>query len=412
MTKIDMPLAPAAADKPADKNLGKTASKDGDSRQAAFRSLLRQLGSHDGAADGTAKDAKAPVGDAAARRLPVAHRRAQPQDGPPAGTTLEADAAAQPDAPAAGGEPVFIWQAILGGGATDRRPGQPAVTTDPSASVTARPPDTDATAAPSDDIAHAAAGRLGRAASLALPTTPGLDLGRGDAAGPVVADTNDGADPFAALSSMIGRATDAEAETVDVAPIKMSVVARETHFEPVTRLSPVQQIVTAVGKELVAANEPAGTEAAPRPSEPSRHSTGPLKVLHVKLEPEDLGAVVLKMRLVDKSLELEVVASRQETADLLAKDRDMLTRALRGSGYAADVVAISTSTTPDGGQQSGDGRAGAQASSGQPGAQAGGNRGSNDPAGGGDRSPSRPQPVEGATHEENGAGRSGGDLYL
>ncbi|MBS1180745.1 MAG: putative chemotaxis MotD protein [Proteobacteria bacterium] len=417
MTRIETPLASPTPDKPADKPVGRAASKDGDSRQAAFRSLMRQLG-HDGAANGTTgKETKALPGDAK-HRLPGGSRRGGPDDGAPTGAP-EADAAAQPGEPAASGEPVLTWQAILGasatsGGATGRSEPSTA-TVDLSALVPARTTgDANAQAALPSDVAPGTAGRLGRAAGMALPTTAGLDLGHGDAAGPAVASASDAADPFTMLSSMVGRVTESEAEpeTVDMAPIKMSVVTRETHFEPVARLSPVQQIVTAVGEELVAAAETAPTNTTSQSSEPSRHSAGPLKVLHVKLEPEDLGAVVLKMRLVDKSLELEVIASRQETADLLTKDRDMLTRALRGSGYTADVVTISASTAPDAGQQTGDGRPGAQTTSGQPGAQAGGNKGSNDPAGGGDRQQARPQPMEGATHEENGAGRSGGDLYL
>jgi len=410
MTRIDMPLAAPAADKPADKTIGKATSKDGDSRQAAFRSLLRQLGGHESAANGTSgKEAKTLPGDAVKRGPPSIRHRAESKDDKTAEATPETGTAAQSVEPAAGSEPVLAWQTILGGGATDH-PEQPATTFHLSALVPAHAPDTEAPAAPPEKAARATADRLGRSANAVLPSTAGLDLARGNAAQPATTDT---ADPFAALSSLLDRVTDAaEPETVDIAPVKMSVVTRETHFEPVARLSPVQQIATAIGEELVTVGEPVPTETAAQTAEPSRHSAGPLKVLHVKLEPEDLGAVVLKMRLVDKSLELEVVAARQETADLLAKDRDMLTRALRGSGYMADVVTISASTAPDGGQPTGDNRAGAQASSGQSGAQAGGNRGSNDPAGGGDRSPARPQPLEGASHEENGSGRSGGDLYL
>lgn len=410
MTRIDTPLAAPAADKPADKTIGKATSKDDDGRQAAFRSLLRQLGGHDGTVDGpSGKEAKTLAGDATKRGLPSIRHRAESKDDKTAEATAEANAGAQSADPAAGGEPVLVWQTILGGGAAEH-PEQPATRFDLSALVPARAPDAEAPAAPPEKAARATADRQGGPAGVALPSTAGLDLARGDAAQAAATDT---ADPFAALSSLLDRATDAaaEPETVDIAPIKMSVVSRETHFEPVARLSPVQQIATAIGEELVA-GEPVPAETAPQTAEPSRHSAGPLKVLHVKLEPEDLGAVVLKMRLVDKSLELEVVASRQETADLLAKDRDMLTRALRGSGYTADVVAISASTAPDSGQPTGDNRAGAQASSGQSGAQAGGNRGSNDPANGGDRPSPHPQPVEGATHEESGSGRSGGDLYL
>ncbi|WP_026790470.1 flagellar hook-length control protein FliK [Pleomorphomonas oryzae] len=410
MTRIETPLAAPVTDKPAEKTIGKTASKDGDSRHAAFRSLLKQLGNPEKVASGTSdKETKTLPGDPAKRGLPSIRNRAESKDdkGKPA---PEADAAAQAGEPSVGSEPVLAWQTILASSAADHQE-QPATTIDLSALVSARAPDGDGPAVLPENKPHSTADHPSRSVGMALPTTAGLDLTRSDGTTSATTDTTD---PFTALSSLLNRSTESatEPETVDLAPIKMTVVTRETHFEPVARLSPVQQIATAIGEELVTVAEPAPTDTASQVAEPSHHSSGPLKVLHIKLEPEDLGAVVLKMRLVDKSLELEVVASRQETADLLAKDRDTLTRVLRGSGYTADVIAITTSTAPDNGQMTGDNRAGAQPSSGQPGAQAGGNRGSNDSAGSGGRPSTRPQPIEGATHEESGAGRSGGDLYL
>lgn len=412
MTRIETTLAAPVTDKPADKTIGKATSKDGDNRHAAFRSLMKQLGAPEKLVSGTAadKEAKA-LPDAAVKHGPpsVSNRAGTKDD--KAKSSLEASAPPQTE-PSVGNEPVLTWQAILGSGPTEHPEPPPATAVNLPVLVSAPAPESEASVAlPEKPAAHQAADRLGRLAGMALPSTAGLDLTRSNAADPTTSDTND---PFAALSSLLNRETDANAEpeTVDVAPIKMSVVTRETHFEPVARLSPVQQITTAIGDELAKTVAPAPAETTSQSAEPTRHSSGPLKVLHVKLEPEDLGAVVLKMRLVDKSLELEVIASRQETADLLAKDRDTLTRVLRGSGYTTDVIAISTSTAPDSGQMTGDNRAGSQTSSGQAGAQTGGNRGSNDPTGNGGRPPARPLPMEGVTHEESGAGRSSGDLYL
>ncbi|PKR90681.1 hypothetical protein CXZ10_04795 [Pleomorphomonas diazotrophica] len=405
MTRIETPLAPPTSDKPVDKTVGKAASKEGDSRQAAFRSLLKQLGNHENAAKGTAgKDTKTPLDDG--RLGSTLRHRIGPKDDKTADPAIETDAAAQLVEPPAGGESAFAWQTILGG---EPQGQQRAAAVDLAALVATRESGIDVAAQPPQKTAHPA-DRLDRAAGLTLPSTAGLDLALTDTVQPM---TTEAADPFTALSSLLDRVTDAsvETETPDLDPIKMSVVTRETHFEPVARLSPVQQIATAIGEDLANVADAAPADTSSQTTEPSRHS-GPLKVLHVKLEPEDLGAVVLKMRLVDKTLELEVVASRQETADLLAKDRDMLTRALRGSGYTADVVAITTSTTPDGGQMAGDSRSGSQASAGQSGAQAGGHRDPNNAMGGGDRQPARPNQTQGVTHEDSGVGRSGGDLYL
>lgn len=410
MTRIDTPLAQPSPDKPSDKITGrttaKTTSKDGDGRQATFRSLLRQLGGHASPANGDAgKDAKIAPGGASRGHPPIRHQVASKDDNA-ADAAADVVAAATPAEPTTVCEPALDWQAILGGGEQQEHP---SVTVGLAAMVAPRTPGTDASLAPSGKPTQAT-DRPDRLPGVTLPSDTGINLALADPANPAATD---GADPFAALSSLLDRATDAatEPEVMDIAPVKMSVVTRETHFEPVARLSPVQQIAAAIGDDLATFAEPAAGEAVAQPAEPARHSAGPLKVLHVRLEPEDLGAVVLKMRLVDKSLELEVVASRQETADLLAKDRDMLTRALRGSGYTADVVTITTSTSPDSGQMAGD-RSGNQTPSGHAGAQAGDNRGSNNAAGGGDRPSARPRPMEGTAHEESSAGHSGGDLYL
>lgn len=406
MTRIETPLAAPVTDKPADKTIGKAASGDGDNRHAAFRALLKQLGGHDKVAAGAPdKETKTPTGDAKQGLPSIRGRIAAKDDKTPDST--EAGTATEVSEPTTDNEPVLVWQTILGGGATDYP--EPPVNMDFAFRVSARLPDRETPATPPDKTQHPAADRPERLPNIALPSTADLDPAKGGGS-----PSTEAADPFATLSSLLNKATEneTEQEAADVVPIRMSVVSRETHFEPVARLSPVQQIAATVGNELVATSEAAPTEAASQTTEPSRHTSGPLKVLHLKLEPEDLGAVVLKMRLVDKSLELEVIASRQETADLLAKDRDMLTRALRSSGYSADIVTISTSTLPSSGQLMNDNQAGAHGSAGHPGAQTGGDRGSNDPAGSGGRPPSRPQPMEGATHEESSAGRSGGDVYL
>lgn len=411
MTRIEPQLAAPTGDKPSEKAIGKVGSKDGDSRQAAFRSLMRQLGDHSKASEPTSgKDTKELAGNSIKHGAPTTRSRTASKDDKVVDAATEPAPTLTATEQKVGSEPVLALQSLLATGATDQ-PVQPMPVLDLSAAVSAQADDRDALAGKQGKAADAPADRFGRSMGPVLPNTPGLALAHGETSAPPTADP---ADPFSALSSLLNRAADtaSEPETSDLVPIKMSVVTRETHFEPVARLSPVQQITTVVSQELFVIDEPAKTEAGPQQAGTSRHSSGPLKVLHLKLEPEDLGAVVLKMRLVDKSLELEVVASRQETADLLAKDRDALTRALRGSGYSADVVSITTSTSSDAGQTSGDARTGSNASSGQPGAQAGGNRGSNDSAGSDGRSPPRPLPAEGVTHEETGPGRSGGDLYL
>lgn len=224
-----------------------------------------------------------------------------------------------------------------------------------------------------------------------------------------------GADPVAALHAALR----SDGPDLDIAPAerggelpKLTVLTRETHFEPVQRLSPVQQIVTTIVDDLAAAET---VESAPTPATPETEATqtvsrGPLRVLHIKLEPEDLGAVVLRMRLVGQSLELHLEASRAETARLLDKDRDALTRVLRASGYAPDVVTVQTAVTPDSASSQ------AGRSGGQDGASSAGGfqqQPSRDGRPGEGRSSAPPSsPHQELAHDDADAGRVGGDVYV
>ncbi|MBY0294846.1 MAG: flagellar hook-length control protein FliK, partial [Methylobacterium sp.] len=67
---------------------------------------------------------------------------------------------------------------------------------------------------------------------------------------------------------------------------------------------------------------------------------GPLRILTLQLNPADLGAVTVRMRLRDGDLEMNLGASRAETAELLRKDAGVLADLLRGSGYRPEILTI------------------------------------------------------------------------
>jgi chemotaxis protein MotD len=113
---------------------------------------------------------------------------------------------------------------------------------------------------------------------------------------------------------------------------------RETHLQPLSQ--PAQQVADAVGRALVGAgNAPveASPISAPPPSDPRPRA--PLNVLQVTLQPADLGAVMVRLRLAGDVLEVSVVAERKETAELLRHDRDHLAKLLKAHGY--DVANLS-----------------------------------------------------------------------
>ncbi|WP_297323713.1 flagellar hook-length control protein FliK, partial [uncultured Bartonella sp.] len=65
-------------------------------------------------------------------------------------------------------------------------------------------------------------------------------------------------------------------------------------------------------------------------------SVGDMRVLRIKLNPENLGTVEAKLRKTNEGLNIELHAERQETARLLAADHHMLGKALEKSGFNDD----------------------------------------------------------------------------
>ncbi|MGV6874654.1 flagellar hook-length control protein FliK [Pseudochelatococcus sp. B33] len=93
----------------------------------------------------------------------------------------------------------------------------------------------------------------------------------------------------------------------------------------------VAQIV-AQARELTAAG-------APLPQAPHQ-SGGPVRILHLQLQPEELGLVTARLRIVGGVLELRLTADRQQSVEVLQQDREGLIEALRRAGYKAEVASI------------------------------------------------------------------------
>lgn len=97
---------------------------------------------------------------------------------------------------------------------------------------------------------------------------------------------------------------------------------------------------------------------------------GDMRVLRIKLNPENLGMVEARLRKTSEGLKIEIHAERQETARLLAADRHMLTKALEKSGFNDDgrltiMVVDRSSQTVQQGQASNSGQSTPQDNSGQ-----------------------------------------------
>lgn len=98
---------------------------------------------------------------------------------------------------------------------------------------------------------------------------------------------------------------------------------------------------------------------------------GPLRILTIQLRPDDLGTVLVRMRLRGDQLEMSLHASREETAALLRSDTGALDGLLRSAGYQPDIITIGAGRVdaPASGEPA---RAGAGAGFDGPGRDAGG----------------------------------------
>ncbi len=128
---------------------------------------------------------------------------------------------------------------------------------------------------------------------------------------------------------------DAGDRDVARAEVKVTSVRQETHFVPVGRSTPAQQIAEALSS--------ADAEQAQRPIfDPAAQarSSSPLRVLQVQLQPVHLGTVTVSLSLRADVLEVQLAASQPGTADMLKQDRQMLSELLRQSGYDIDSINV------------------------------------------------------------------------
>ncbi|MBN9670727.1 flagellar hook-length control protein FliK [Roseibium aggregatum] len=124
---------------------------------------------------------------------------------------------------------------------------------------------------------------------------------------------------------------------LDEAAGSLKVLRQETHFAPNMRLSPAQQVgdqVTTALSELTAGKTSLSEGI-------STKAEGPvLKTLDIQLTPHELGTVKVSLKIVGDTVEVSMVASNAQTAELLKQDKQMLDQMLRATGFKADTVTV------------------------------------------------------------------------
>lgn len=322
MSQVETPVLPSprSAGAEAAKNPKARLTAGGrEERGQAFRSLLQTLekGAGKPAADKPAEPGSAERGDKA-EAFP-AERLAD----------LLATAPTEPTTPTDG---VADAARLLLGAA---QPPAPETRPEPRREAGPR---RDGFAALNGVLARAATGAADALEPAPLPATAetGVALPTEEVALPDLPDATGAIDPKPAA---------AEATAKDAGPDKpftIAVIRQETHLPPVMRLSPLQQVAEPIRQ---AASELSASRAQEVPDLGTAKPGGiaePTKILHIQLSPVELGSIVVKLRISQGGMEVRLEASRAETAQLLANDREALREIVRASGHALDQVSVET----------------------------------------------------------------------
>lgn len=97
--------------------------------------------------------------------------------------------------------------------------------------------------------------------------------------------------------------------------------------------------IIAQARDLTTAATPAQQQAA-QVANPAVENSGPVRILRIQLQPEELGLVTARMRIVGGVLELRLTADKAQSVEILQRDRDGLLDSLRRAGYTAEIASI------------------------------------------------------------------------
>jgi hypothetical protein len=119
----------------------------------------------------------------------------------------------------------------------------------------------------------------------------------------------------------------------DLPLIPIQEIHTTNHFAPV-QLDPIRQITNSVVQALEGPDAAASTPAS------SQMADSPIKTLQVKLEPENLGSVTLRMRLSGNQLSLRVDVAESSTLQMIRNEQDRLHKSLARDDVQVEKLEI------------------------------------------------------------------------
>ncbi len=157
----------------------------------------------------------------------------------------------------------------------------------------------------------------------------------------------------------------AEASRNAIKEAGISSIRQETHFSLGLSQSPVLQIAQRVTHEMQIAR----SQFASQPDQAAAPERGPIRVLHIQLDPPQLGPLTIRISLQNEMLNLQLETPKPETASLIQNDKDSLSKLLRSAGYMVDGLNVQVTPVEraSAGQPSGLGAGSGQAAGQQPG---------------------------------------------
>ena len=173
---------------------------------------------------------------------------------------------------------------------------------------------------------------------------------------------------------------------------------------------PMQQVAGRIVATAVSLQkEPARADMSP-----IHASSAPVvKVLHLQLQPDDLGTITIRMSLKGDALDIRLEASRSETAGMLQRDQDALAKLIGAAGYRIEGMLVSSSGSDS--AQFADGRQSGFSQSSMSG-QSGSSQSDARSSGGREGAPQDSRQFRGAQNgdgEKGGAARNpGGGIYV
>ena len=129
---------------------------------------------------------------------------------------------------------------------------------------------------------------------------------------------------------------------------EVKVLSVETYLPPASETGrPSLQVANALNKTLHAAQS-----ASQQTQDAAMHLqqaqvTKPVKSLQIQLRPDNLGTVTANMQVRGGELEVSLMTTTREAAEMLRGDRHALVRVLQDAGYRTDSVNVSVNVRED-----------------------------------------------------------------